>query len=236
MREQNPRRRFSIVDPVAPSSGLVGLRIWAQWHAAKVYFQNQITSRGANNVTADVAAFKARYAAMPCAAVVDAVLSVQKKYLPIVIPAMNTWMANNTAATLTSIAAHGAGAVPGKPVTWKGHATIQGVATTLLNFGGTNATDQQRMAAWATQAVPFRFHHRLDAVGAVSGIGPALFNYLLMRSGEDALKPDGRVKKQLKASGLTTSDRIDDLDALFLAEAMAEELNKSRLWFDKLLW
>ena len=145
-------------------------------------------------------------------------------------------MANNAGATLASLAANGAGTVPGKPHTWKGHATIKGVASALLNFGGIAATDQQRMTDWATQAVPFRDHHRLDPVGGVNGIGPALFNYLLMRSGADAIKPDGRVKKHLKASGLTTTKPIDDLDALFLAEAMAEELSKSRLWFDKLLW
>ncbi len=187
-------------------------------------------------MTADVAAFKARYAAMPSAAVVDAVLSVRKKYVPLVVPAMDAWIAANPTATLASITANGAGAVEGKPATWRGHATIQGVAAALLNFGGVGADDARRTAEWSAAAAPFRYHHRLDPVGAVNGIGPALFNYLLMRSGQDALKPDGRVKEQLKRSGLSNTTRIDDLDALFLAEAMAEELRLDRLWFDKLLW
>jgi hypothetical protein len=149
---------------------------------------------------------------------------------------MATWRSTNATATLGSIASNGAGSVPGKPLTWKGHTTIQQVAAALLAFGGTGVSDKQRMNAWANQAVPFRYHHRLDAVGQVSGIGIALFNYLLMRSGADALKPDTRIKGHLKTSGLTKTNRTADLDALFLAEAMAEELNMSRLWFDKLLW
>jgi hypothetical protein len=217
------------------SPGLAGLRTWSQWGTAKTYFEQLITANG-ERAAADVADFQARYAAMPCAAVVDAVLSVRKKYVRAVIPAMNIWMAANPTATLASLASSGGGTIVGKPATWKGHATIRGVAKALLDFGATDATDHQRMGAWAVQAVPFRYHYRLDAVGAVSGIGPALFSYLLMRSGADALKPDSRVKEQLKNSGLTTTARIHDLDALFLAEAMAEELQVPRLWFDKLLW
>jgi hypothetical protein len=217
------------------SPHLAGLRAWTQWATARAHFEGLIIVNG-ERATADVADFQARYAAMPCAAVVDAVLSVRKNYVRDVTPAMNTWMAANPAATLAALASSGAGTVVGKPATWKGHATIRGVAEALLNFGGTDATDNLRMRAWAVHAVPFRYHYRLDAVGAVSGIGPALFSYLLMRSGADALKPDSRVKKQLKNSGLTTTVRINDLDALFLAEAMAEELQVARLWFDKLLW
>jgi hypothetical protein len=217
------------------SPDLVGLRTWSQWTAARTHFEELITADGAR-ATADVVDFHARYEAMPCAAVVDAVLSVRKKCVRDVTPAMNTWTAANPGATLASLASRGAGTIVGKPATWKGHATIRGVAEALLDFGANDATDQQRMRAWAVEAVPFRYHYRLDAVGAIRGIGPALFSYLLIRSGADALKPDSRVKEQLKKSGLTTTVRIYDFDALFLAEAMAEELQVPRLWFDKLLW
>jgi len=89
---------------------------------------------------------------------------------------------------------------------------------------------------WADEVEPFRYVWCLDPyVGAVSGIGIALFAYLRMLAGADAIKPDTRVRKALKRGGLTPPPG-DDRAVLLLAEAMAEELAVSRLWFDQLLW
>ena len=55
---------------------------------------------------------------------------------------------------------------------------------------------------WADGVAALEHAPRLDPVaGAVPGIGPALFAYLRMRCGSDALKPDLRVAKGLRQLG-----------------------------------
>lgn len=71
-------------------------------------------------------------------------------------------------------------------------------------------------------------------VGCVKGIGLALFAYMRMRSGADAIKPDIRVKKALRHLGFAVPD--DDHAVLILAKAAAEEIRVSRLVLDQLLW
>jgi hypothetical protein len=71
-------------------------------------------------------------------------------------------------------------------------------------------------------------------VGTVRGIGIALFAYLRMLGGADAIKPDTRVIKALRRAGLSVAR--DAGAALLLGEGMAEELGVGRLWFDQLLW
>ena len=71
-------------------------------------------------------------------------------------------------------------------------------------------------------------------MGSVSGIGVALFAYLRMFGGADAIKPDVRVRKALLRAGLSVAD--GPVAVLTMAEAMAEEVGLGELVFDQLCW
>ena len=220
-----------------PSPGLVTLRTVPDWAAANAYFQGLILKRGKAAVDGAVSAFLARYANNPCAAVIDAVLSVRWNWTKRVAPAVQGWIIAMPNYPLAVLAASGPGARVGNSTPRPDHVeTIKGVAEALLTFGNAQDTDQDRFETWAKQAQALRYNHVFDPVGTVKGIGPALFSYLLMRAGADALKPDRRIKKHLVAAGLAGGTAIDSHDALFVAEAMAEDLGVDRLWFDQLLW
>jgi len=77
--------------------------------------------------------------------------------------------------------------------------------------------------------------HGLDpVVGSVRGIGPALFAYMRMRCGADALKPDLRVRNALRSVGLAVPSGEHEI--LVLARALAQEIGISALQLDQLLW
>jgi hypothetical protein len=192
---------------------------------------------GTGVVDGRVAYFRAYYANNPCASVIDAVLSVQWNWKSRVAPAVKGWIQANPACTLSTLAAAGPGARVGEQPLRPAHdPAIVGTANALLSYGKPADTDQQRFGAWAQQAQAMRYHHEYDPVGEVPGIGIALFNYLLMRGGVDALKPDSHIKAHLVSAGLARSLKVSDSDTLMVAEAMAEELEVGRLWFDQLLW
>ena len=66
------------------------------------------------------------------------------------------------------------------------------------------------------------------------GIGPALFAYMRMRCGADALKPDLRVAAALRELGFGVPG--DEHSILVIARAAAAELDVSLLVLDQLLW
>jgi hypothetical protein len=70
--------------------------------------------------------------------------------------------------------------------------------------------------------------------GSVTGIGPALFAYLRMRSGADALKPDLRVVRALRTLGFHVP--VGEHAILVVARAAADETAISLLVLDQLLW
>jgi hypothetical protein len=117
--------------------------------------------------------------------------------------------------------------------------TVIGVAGALGRFerdrGLSGASNDDVVNAWAIEVEPIRFSPRLDPyVGSVKGIGPALFAYLRMRSGADALKPDGRLRRKMLGLGFPVPP--DDTGLILLAEAAAEDLKVGRLYLDQLLW
>lgn len=67
----------------------------------------------------------------------------------------------------------------------------------------------------------------------MKGIGPALFAYLRMRCGADALKPDLRVHAALRGLGFEVENEVHTM--LVVAHAVAVELEISRLTLDQLL-
>lgn len=114
-------------------------------------------------------------------------------------------------------------------------ATIIGVAAGFEQYRTdrpelASAPDDDVVAKWADAVEPIR----LDPyVGAVPGIGVALFAYARMRSGADALKPDGRVREQLRRLGFPPNDGAA---LMLVGEAAAEAVGIRRLDLDQLLW
>ena len=95
--------------------------------------------------------------------------------------------------------------------------------------------DERACQDWADSVIGLEHAHELDPyVGAVKGIGPALFAYLRMRCGADALKPDVRVRQALDAFGYNVPKT--DHAALTIARAAAAELGTNLLVLDQLLW
>ncbi|MFZ2057321.1 MAG: hypothetical protein WAV54_07930 [Acidimicrobiales bacterium] len=174
----------------------------------------------------------------PAAMVVDVVLSNQRDYDAFVWPEVQAWMARNPGTDLQHLAAQGPGSVRRlrKDKRADEARTMQEVASGLLDYSRALGVDEkQGLCAWAVAAEPFRFAVRSELyVGTVRGIGIALFAYLRMLGGADAIKPDTRVIKALRRAGLSVAR--DAGAALLLGEGMAEELGVGRLWFDQLLW
>jgi len=89
--------------------------------------------------------------------------------------------------------------------------------------------------AWAVGVAELEHAPDLDPyVGAVKGIGPALFAYIRMRCGADALKPDLRVYRALRSFGFKVPR--DEHALLIVSAAAAAELGISRLVLDQMLW
>jgi hypothetical protein len=186
---------------------------------------------GANTRAAEYASLYREHRA---AMVFDAVASRQRRYVPRVLPLVAAFQQTPAAASLSSLAKLGPSNV--SLVTGEGE-TMRDVAAGLLRFGADSGhgTDDAAVEAWATSVAPLEFAPALDPyVGAVKGIGIALFCYLRMRAGADALKPDVRVRKALGRLGFDIPD--GEAALLVTASALAEELAVSRLVLDQLLW
>ena len=65
-------------------------------------------------------------------------------------------------------------------------------------------------------------------------MGPALFAYLRMRCGADAIKPDLRVRDALNDLGFEVPN--DPHAILIVASSAAKELGTTKLALDQLLW
>ena len=71
-------------------------------------------------------------------------------------------------------------------------------------------------------------------VGMIKGIGPALFAYLRMRSGANAIKPDILVRAGLVGLGLDLP--MDDHAMLVITATLSEQTGIRLLELDQLLW
>jgi hypothetical protein len=167
--------------------------------------------------------------------VLDVVTSRQRSYRTRVLPLVNQWQEDNDEHTLHWLAAHEPiperyGLRPGEP-----H-TITTIARNMAAFADDHeVSEDQACRQWATEVACLEHAFRLDPVaGAVSGIGPALFAYLRMRSGADALKPDSRVAKGLRRLGFQVPPGEHAI--LVVAHAAAAEADIGLLALDQLLW
>jgi hypothetical protein len=115
-------------------------------------------------------------------------------------------------------------------------ATMRQVAENLVAFASSRRLDEDTACQASAEEVDGLEHaHRLDpVVGGVAGIGPALFAYMRMRCGANALKPDVRVGRELRRLGFEVP--ADDHAILVVAKAAAAKLAVDALVLDQLLW
>lgn len=169
------------------------------------------------------------------AMVVDVVTSRRRKYDTRVLPLVARWESQASDSSLRSLAAEPL-AAQDYGLTSTEPATIQTVAANLSKFAtDQGASEDDGCRLWAQQVEELEHAHRLDpVVGCVSGIGPALFAYMRMRCGANALKPDVRVARALRNLGFTTPG--DQHSVLVIARGAAAELGIDLLSLDQLLW
>lgn len=109
--------------------------------------------------------------------------------------------------------------------------TMKLLAKTLLSYGKSLGfmDDETIVRRWAGDEVAFQ------EVLAIKGIGPALLQYLRMRSGADSLKVDVRVVEELKKLGLPVHWFTPE-GLLELCKEIAAEANCTLLELDQVLW
>jgi hypothetical protein len=208
------------------------LRDFPGWHEATDNLRERYRIDGeAARSRADAYAecYRGRRAAM----VFDVVLSRQRQYTR-VEELTEQFAKTRPGTSLKALARHGPG--DGYPLRGGEAATMQAVAAGLLRFCRTHGLEEEPgVRRWAEEAGPFELAPRLEPfVGATPGIGPALFAYLRMRSGADALKPDRRVHQALRRVGYQLPR--DPHAILLLAQGAALELGIGLLVLDQLLW
>lgn len=175
-----------------------------------------------------------RYQGQRAAMVFDVVASRQRRYQARVLPMVEAFARTPASSSLAALAEQGPGL--GHGLRSGEGATMQAVASGLTRFGVEHDLhDDDAARAWAASAAPFEHAPKLEPyVGSANGIGPALFAYLRMRSGADALKPDLRVRDGLNRLGFEVPR--DEHAILIVAHAAATDLAISRLVLDQLLW
>ena len=170
------------------------------------------------------------------AMVVDVITSRQRQYSTRVVKIVREWTDSFPEATLKELAKN--------PLDKKQFGLREGesesitnVAKGLLKFGVDFGIDDEDLICliWATAVEGFRFAPKLDPyVGHVDGMGIALFAYLRKLSGEEAIKPDLRVRQRLQSIGFDVPEGRQAL--MLLCEILAGELGIPRSSFDSYLW
>lgn len=188
--------------------------------------------RTAQSAAADYAnVYEGRRGAM----VVDVVASRQRKYKARVLPLVAKWESKVSDPSLRSLA--------DEPLATQDYgfkdtepATIRTVAANLVKFAtDLRVSEDEGCRLWAQGVEELEHAHKLDpVVGDVSGIGPALFAYMRMRCGANALKPDVRVAAALRRLGFATPG--DGHSVLVIARGAATEVGLDLLSLDQLLW
>lgn len=95
-------------------------------------------------------------------------------------------------------------------------------------FESEGITDQESLEAWAKRADFTR-----DFQGRVKGLGPAVFQWLVMRQGVDTVKPDVHV---LRFVSNAIGRDVSDTEAVSLVEAAARALGISPRELDWRIW
>lgn len=216
------------------SDELLVLRRRPEWQEAVGKLKTLAQRRGPQAHDA-AKQYAAVYAGRRGAMVIDVVASRQRPYVSRVLPLVHRWEAVYPAGTLEALAdnppdAATYGLLPAEP------ATMRTVARNLLELASSLKLDEDGVCVrWAAGVRGLEHAHTLDpVVGAVPGIGPALFAYLRMRCGADALKADVRVAKRLRELGFVVPGDVHSI--MVLARAAAAEIDFDLLALDQLLW
>lgn len=165
----------------------------------------------------------------------DVVASRQRRYQQRVVPLVERYRSSDEPQTLRALADYGLSSDWG--LRRDEATTIQRVAQGLVAYGKAHGEvdDDGISTRWAAQA-DFGIAYDLDPfVGQVKGIGLALFHYLRMRCGADTLKPDVRVRNELRDLGFPVGGG-HPATVYVVASAAAAELGVTRLVLDQLLW
>lgn len=218
----------------ATAGVLAVMRKRPRWSEAVERLRDLAVSRG-DGLQRAAEAYGEVYHGRRGAMVFDVVVSRQRKYQSVVLPRVEKWAAAVGEPSLAKLAqgeveAKQFGLQRTEPV------TLKTVATNLLAFcRAEGLSEDEGCRAWADGVQGLEHAPKLDPiVGGVSGIGPALFTYMRMRCGADALKPDLRVAGSLRELGFDVPG--DEHSVLVVARAAAAELDVSLLVLDQLLW
>jgi len=107
---------------------------------------------------------------------------------------------------------------------WTRAHMLRGLVGYFLSIG---VDDQERLREWARQATFGDFE------GQVRGLGPAVFQWLVMRQGVETVKPDVHVHRFVAA---VLGRRVSDNDAVEVVTAAAERLGRSATHLDWAIW
>jgi len=171
------------------------------------------------------------------AMVVDVVASRQRNYLKVVVPRIvNVFEAAQT-PTLLSLAQN----PPDYLKLRTGEVqTMVNVAIELLAFGERSKLTNENEICYNWAMLPSTYEPEDPdvenlAIAEISGIGPALLEYLRMRSGGNSLKVDVRVKNSLRAIGVPV-EYLSDRGVYAVCQTISTELGISMLELDQILW
>jgi hypothetical protein len=95
-------------------------------------------------------------------------------------------------------------------------------------FESVGVVDQDSLRAWATQS-----EFRRDFEGRVKGLGPAVFNWLVMRQGVESVKPDVHVHRFTERA---VGRRLSDDDVVQLVMGAARTLGHRSYELDWAIW
>ena len=181
----------------------------------------------------------ARYEGRRGSMVVDVVSSAWRNYDRVekhIVPAFEKSVRT---PNLRSLAA----ATPGIPGLRRGEAAaMQAAAAGMLRFARERRpallkSDEKIVQAWARYAERFRLDTKSEPyVGSVKGIGTALFAYMRMRAGADAIKADVWIARKLEEHGARFKNPSDVVEVTMVAEAVAKAAGIPRLVLDQMLW
>lgn len=168
--------------------------------------------------------------------VVDVVTSRQRRYASRVLPLLAQFKLSSgaSAESLEALSQHGSkltGLRTGEDD------TIRAVAAGLIQAGiRFNAeSDRHALDHWCKKTAGLEIAHNLDPyVGAVKGIGMALFCYLRLLAGANTIKVDVRVKSALRGLGFQLPE--SDTATYLLAAHIAAETAIDLPVLDQLLW
>lgn len=202
------------------------------WDEAMARLARLLDEREAE-ARAAAAGYATVYADRRAVMVFDVVASRQRKYGTRVQSLIREFTTTDSSQSLLALAEKPpvvAGLQRDEP------ATMSTVAAGLIRYSEVhNLGIEDGVLAWARAAEPFRHASKLEPyVGATHGMGTALFAYLRMRCGADALKPDLRVRGALVDLGLHVPS--DPHAILMLAEAAADHAQVPRLVLDQAFW